>query len=403
MRRLAFSAIMLLSAVVVSTATAAAADGPAAASSPGQVREQADVQAAIIVAKLTPDEKFRQLVNVAPAIPRLGIPAYNWWTESLHGAMGTVPTTNFPAPIGLAATFDEGLVHEVAGVISSENRGLYALARRMGVDVKVDESWEAKREVLKSKPGDRIPRESVEPSASWKPVFFCDEEIPCNPCATVCPTHSIVLKERRGNILDLPYFRGSDCKGCAACVAACPGLAVSLVREIGDGCCEVVLPFEFDPGMKQGDRREILDREGAVLEEAELLTLAYSKKHRTHLMHFKVSAANATKAIGLRVQRPEATAALREPRFSYAPDEAILCRCERVSFGEIVRFIRENEVRDLNQLKSIRAGMGACGSKTCAPLYAAAFRAAGVDPSRVAEGRLRPLEVEVPLGALAAP
>ena len=72
-----------------------------------------------------------------------------------------------------------------------------------------------------------------------------------------------------------------------------------------------------------------------------------------------------------------------------------------MAFGEIVDFIKENEVRDVNQLKSIRAGMGACGSKTCAPLYAAAFRAAGVDPKTVAEARLRPLVVEMPLGTLA--
>ncbi len=117
-----------------------------------------------------------------------------------------------------------------------------------------------------------------------------------------------------------------------------------------------------------------------------------------------MSRANATKVIGLRVQSREATAAepgADEPLFSVAPDEAILCRCERVSFGEVVDFIRENQARDVNQLKAIRAGMGSCGSKTCAPLYAAAFRAAGVDPATVAEGRLRPLEMEVPLGVLA--
>ena len=98
----------------------------------GEVRAVAEQRASEIVAQLTLDEKFEQLVNVAPAIPRLGIPAYNWWTESLHGAMGTVPTTNFPNPVGLAATFDEKLVHDVAAVISDENRGLHALARRTG-------------------------------------------------------------------------------------------------------------------------------------------------------------------------------------------------------------------------------------------------------------------------------
>jgi NADPH-dependent 2,4-dienoyl-CoA reductase/sulfur reductase-like enzyme/Fe-S-cluster-containing hydrogenase component 2 len=276
------------------------------------------------------------------------------------------------------------------------------LAREMGLKVEVDESWVAKREVLKSRPGDRIARERMEPSASWKPVFFCDEEIPCNPCATVCPTGSIALSGRKGSMLDLPYFHGSDCKGCAACVAACPGLAISLVRKLDEAWCEVALPYEFEADIERGEKRELLDQNGAPLERAELLKKSYNKSRRTWILHFKVSAANATRAIGLRVQGPEAMAALGEPRFSYAPDDAIVCRCERVSFGELVRFIRENEVRDVNQLKAIRAGMGACGSKTCAPLYAAAFRAAGVDPASVTAGRLRPLEVEVPLGSLAA-
>ena len=96
------------------------------------IRDQADQKAAALVAQLTLDEKVHQLVNVAPAIPRLNIPAYNWWTESLHGAIGTVPTTNFPEPIGLAATFDAPLVRDVASAVSQENRGLHALARRTG-------------------------------------------------------------------------------------------------------------------------------------------------------------------------------------------------------------------------------------------------------------------------------
>jgi len=98
----------------------------------GDVRAEADRAAAAIVAKLTVEEKIAQLVNTAPAIPRLDIPAYNWWTESLHGAIGTMPTTNFPEPIGLAATFDAPLVHDVAGTISTEVRALHTLGRQTG-------------------------------------------------------------------------------------------------------------------------------------------------------------------------------------------------------------------------------------------------------------------------------
>jgi beta-glucosidase len=95
-------------------------------------RQTPEQRAATVVAQLTLDEKAGQLLNTAPAIPRLGIPAYNWWTESLHGAIGAVPTTNFPEPIGLAATFDEPLLHEVAAAISIEVRGLHALGRKTG-------------------------------------------------------------------------------------------------------------------------------------------------------------------------------------------------------------------------------------------------------------------------------
>ncbi|HMA51122.1 MAG TPA: glycoside hydrolase family 3 N-terminal domain-containing protein, partial [Magnetospirillaceae bacterium] len=96
------------------------------------VADEAQDKAAALVARLTLDEKVGQLVNVAPALPRLGIPAYNWWTESLHGAIGAVPTTNFPEPIGLAASFDAPLMQKVAGVISTEVRALHTLGRDTG-------------------------------------------------------------------------------------------------------------------------------------------------------------------------------------------------------------------------------------------------------------------------------
>jgi len=104
---------------------------PGAARS-ADARAAADARARALVARMTPDEKLAQLLNVAPALPRLGIPAYNWWTESLHGALGPLPTTNFPEPIGLAATFDAPLVHEVASAISVEVRALHTLGRETG-------------------------------------------------------------------------------------------------------------------------------------------------------------------------------------------------------------------------------------------------------------------------------
>jgi beta-glucosidase len=92
----------------------------------------AEQRATALVAKMTLDEKLGQLVDTAPAIPRLGIPAYQWWSEALHGAASDLASTNFPEPVGLAATFDDKLIHEVASAISDEERTIYTVSRIEG-------------------------------------------------------------------------------------------------------------------------------------------------------------------------------------------------------------------------------------------------------------------------------
>jgi sarcosine oxidase subunit alpha len=82
-------------------------------------------------------------------------------------------------------------------------------------------------------------------------------------------------------------------------------------------------------------------------------------------------------------------------------DETIVCRCERVTAGEIRTRIREG-MRDANEIKAVtRAGMGACGGKTCTTLIARLFREEGVPADEIAENVRRPLFVEVPFGVLA--
>jgi beta-glucosidase len=81
---------------------------------------------------MTLEEKASQLVNQARAIPRLGIPAYNWWSEALHGVARNGIATVFPEPIGLAATFNPPLIHSMATVISTEARVKYDAAIAAG-------------------------------------------------------------------------------------------------------------------------------------------------------------------------------------------------------------------------------------------------------------------------------
>ncbi len=75
-----------------------------------------------LVSRMTLEEKVLQMQNAAPAIPRLDIPQYDWWNEALHGVARAGYATVFPQAIGLAATWDTKLMHEVADVISTEAR-----------------------------------------------------------------------------------------------------------------------------------------------------------------------------------------------------------------------------------------------------------------------------------------
>jgi beta-glucosidase len=85
-----------------------------------------------LISRMTLEEKVSQLSYTSPAIPRLGIPEYNWWNECLHGVARAGIATVFPQAIALAATFDEDFVERVAGAISDEARAKYNEAIKQG-------------------------------------------------------------------------------------------------------------------------------------------------------------------------------------------------------------------------------------------------------------------------------
>ncbi|MCW2120735.1 glycoside hydrolase family 3 C-terminal domain-containing protein [Flavobacterium sp. 7A] len=85
-----------------------------------------------LVNTMTLEEKVSQMLDICPAIPRLGIPEYNWWNEALHGIARNGRATVFPQAIGLGATFDPSLVQRVASAISDEARAKYNEAIKIG-------------------------------------------------------------------------------------------------------------------------------------------------------------------------------------------------------------------------------------------------------------------------------
>jgi beta-glucosidase len=89
-------------------------------------------RAADLVGRMTVAEKISQTMTAAPAIPRLGVPAYEWWSEALHGVARADRATVFPQAIALGATFDDDLVKRVASVISDEARAKFNQAQARG-------------------------------------------------------------------------------------------------------------------------------------------------------------------------------------------------------------------------------------------------------------------------------
>ena len=115
---------------IVGIVLVAALAGGAAA--PEDQIEQMRKRARELVGQMTLDEKISQLVNQAAAVPRLGIASYDWWSEALHGVARNGKATVFPEPIGMAASFDPGLVGEVAAAIADEGRVKYEAAQSVG-------------------------------------------------------------------------------------------------------------------------------------------------------------------------------------------------------------------------------------------------------------------------------
>ena len=128
-----FVVVSAVIAVLTFGASTLLAQGPDSSSKPPYLNPAlpTEQRVADLISRMTLEEKAAQLVNQARAIPRLNIPAYDWWSESLHG-VAVNGTTEFPEPIGLAATFDAPGIHEMAVAISIEGRIKHVQAVRAG-------------------------------------------------------------------------------------------------------------------------------------------------------------------------------------------------------------------------------------------------------------------------------
>ncbi|PYT73821.1 MAG: hypothetical protein DMG39_05315, partial [Acidobacteria bacterium] len=127
LRIIVVSFVVLFSSVPVRAQSASTVAFSAASPRPAYLDPSLPIDQRVndLVSRMTLEEKASQMQDVAAAIPRLNVPAYNWWNEGLHGVARAGIATVFPQAIGIAATCDTDLVHRVAEVISTEARAKY--------------------------------------------------------------------------------------------------------------------------------------------------------------------------------------------------------------------------------------------------------------------------------------
>ena len=304
-----------------------------------------------------------------------------------------------------AAGDAEEIAEASAAMFSGKIKGL-EVARALGQDVgEIPPDWYRTAEILRSKPGAVVPREEPAEAAGVMPVFHCSQEIPCNPCTSVCSQAAIYIDP--DDIRRVPEFIGAQigkqCIGCEKCVTICPGLAITLVDYRKDQQNPTVtIPYEFlRESIQPGQHVTVLDTEGAALGNVIVSRVRAAKANdRTLLVQVTAPRDIAQRIAGIQVQDPQVS----EPLDHYVErltDDVVVCRCERVTAGEIRSLIRRG-YRDVNEIKAVtRAGMGACGAKTCAALIRRLFREEGIPDAEVIEGSKRPLFMEVPLGVFA--
>lgn len=277
------------------------------------------------------------------------------------------------------------------------------IARELGIEDKpVPKEWYQKASILKSEAGPASePDYKSYSEENIAPVFHCPQEIPCNPCVSVCPKGVISIPG--DSLLGTPQISGDDCNGCNQCLFICPGLAISLVDYREDKENPVIsLAYEvFNQEYNKEDRVLLTDHEGNPIQETVVIETVLKKASRkTQIIKVRVPRKIAKEVAGFKIQQTDLPLVKDEIPSLGMPDEAIVCRCERVTAGEIGKLIRRG-VRDLNQIKAVTgAGMGACGNKTCEHLILKMFKDESVPIEEVTLNTRRPVFVEIPLGVV---
>ncbi len=277
------------------------------------------------------------------------------------------------------------------------------ILKEIGIKTEVDlKKLQKYSEIMKAKPPPPVDIDFSHKEEGIFPVFYCNQEIPCNPCTTVCPNEQIETIDDL--ITQLPYFKDDqECIGCGKCVAVCPGLAVLLKDYRKDKNNPfITFPLELTANKLEKDHKIIVVSNDQELGEFKVYRTRILKEFpKTQLITVKLPSEIAKQAVAIKLVESTYSEPTEIYEKDFTDDDIIVCRCERVSVGEIRKWIRSG-VKDFNELKALtKVGMGACGGKTCTPLINRVFQEEGISIDDITPGTKRPLFIEVPMGIFA--
>jgi sarcosine oxidase subunit alpha len=297
----------------------------------------------------------------------------------------------------------EEIAEASAAIITGKIKGL-GIAKYLGVsNISIPNDWIRSAEILKSKPGLTLPEKLDETESGILPIIHCSQEIPCDPCSRLCDQELIRIAIE--DIRNIPRYIGAidACKGCFKCLIGCPGLAITLVDFRKNPDFPIVsVPVEFGNSMFiPGNTATAVNTKGSLIGNFPIKALRGNKNSNgTWILQLEVPREYSKRIAGVRIQGENSL-----PDFEYFVenlcDEMIVCRCERISAGEIRELIRKGYT-DINEIKTVlRAGMGSCGGKTCFSLIKRIFREEGFRIDVIVNSTPRPLFMEVTLSKFA--
>ena len=240
-------------------------------------------------------------------------------------------------------------------------------------------------------------------------VIECFQEIPCNPCETVCNRQAIKVGTP---ITNLPFYIAEECNGCGMCIAVCPGQAIFMIdKNFAPGRELVAFPYEYYPLPEEGMTVPAVNRAGEIVCEGRVEKVQTHKSlDKTNVINLSVPKGMADIVRSIRFRKPSryqhldnTVAETNTAKISKAekPENVIICRCEEVTLKDVLDAIADG-ARDVRGVKiRTRAGMGLCQGKSCEKqIQRIIATECGLPPEAVVPDKKRPPVRALSVGSL---